>query len=305
MTTKKTETLKKAKHDKDNPYAMIRRDMLQDRTLSFEARGLLGYLLSQPSDWLIIIADLQQQCGRDKVRRILRELISAGYIKERTKIIDEKTKRITSYTPHLIYEVKTDNPDYKPLTGKPFTETQDTENPTLQNKEVQNKEVVKKEKTNTMSDKSDAGLLPYVPQSISDQQADSITDIGNGKDPKPEPKAPRKRNEVFDWLLTTVWNNNIESYDAMDKDTRKTIGARIGKVKKVVCGIHKANNTDCTAEHLKRFKVWYTKKYPDVSIPRDATKFGEHYHEFYAENKSKPKLSQEEIERRNRILATG
>src|SRR5436305_15226719 len=65
-----------------DPYARIHRDLLQDATLTYEARGLAAYLLSKPADWEIEIGDLiaQSPDGKDKIYRILRELADAGYL---------------------------------------------------------------------------------------------------------------------------------------------------------------------------------------------------------------------------------
>jgi len=68
--------------NKDNPYAMIDKRIFSNADLSWKAKGLLGYLLSRPDNWKIIIADLVKQStdGRDSVYSGLRELINARYI---------------------------------------------------------------------------------------------------------------------------------------------------------------------------------------------------------------------------------
>lgn len=67
-------------------YAQIPNKTLQDKTISFEARGVLCLLLSMPTDWAIHkswILDQSDGCGRDKLTRILKELQDAGYLKKR------------------------------------------------------------------------------------------------------------------------------------------------------------------------------------------------------------------------------
>jgi hypothetical protein len=66
----------------ENPYLMIDRETVQDERLSWEARGLLVYLLSLPADWDIRVRHLQKQgsAGRDALRKILRELQQFGYV---------------------------------------------------------------------------------------------------------------------------------------------------------------------------------------------------------------------------------
>jgi hypothetical protein len=55
----------------------------EDVDLSWEARGVLWYLLVKPDDWQVWFADLLNKgpSGRDKLRRIFRELIAAGYMR--------------------------------------------------------------------------------------------------------------------------------------------------------------------------------------------------------------------------------
>lgn len=79
----------RAPKDRENPYAMIRRDTLQDRSLTWEARGILAYLLSQSDTWRVQATDLCQNCGETVVYRVLNELIEHGYI-ERTSERNEK-----------------------------------------------------------------------------------------------------------------------------------------------------------------------------------------------------------------------
>lgn len=81
-------TIKRAAHDRDNPYFIMRRDAAQDSALSFEARGILAYLLSKPDDWKVYVGDLRREggIGRDQLRRILRELETAKYLtRQRSK----------------------------------------------------------------------------------------------------------------------------------------------------------------------------------------------------------------------------
>lgn len=62
--------------------------VIEDRRLSWSARGLLVYLLSKPDNWFIQIKDLLNQTasaiggrsGRDKVYKLLNELRAAGYV---------------------------------------------------------------------------------------------------------------------------------------------------------------------------------------------------------------------------------
>ena len=105
MTIKKTTIIRRAK-SKDNPYAQISREALQDKTLSWQATGLLSYFLSLPTTWEINIRDLSSRKtkGKHATRSALNELIDKGYA-QRTAFRDEKGQFIRHE--YVIYEKQT------------------------------------------------------------------------------------------------------------------------------------------------------------------------------------------------------
>jgi len=78
--------------DRDNPYVMIDRECFEVETLSWKAKGLLGYLLSRPNDWTVIMADLVKRSsdGEHAVRSAVHELEAHGYM-VRSRVRDKKT----------------------------------------------------------------------------------------------------------------------------------------------------------------------------------------------------------------------
>lgn len=62
-------------------YAAIPNHVFEDDRLSMEARWLLGYLLSKPDNWTVVIGDIIKKgnCGRDKARKMIAELVDTGY----------------------------------------------------------------------------------------------------------------------------------------------------------------------------------------------------------------------------------
>lgn len=68
----------------DSEYVQIPNETLQDKEITFEARGLLAMLLSMPPDWEVhkswVIS--QSPAGRDKITAIFKELENAGYIRK-------------------------------------------------------------------------------------------------------------------------------------------------------------------------------------------------------------------------------
>ena len=65
-------------------FTIIGNDCLRDDDLSAEALGVLCYLRSKPKDWRVMPTELagRFKCGRDRINRILKELIGHGYIRK-------------------------------------------------------------------------------------------------------------------------------------------------------------------------------------------------------------------------------
>jgi hypothetical protein len=57
-------------------FVIIDQRAVEDTRLSWAARGLLGYLLSRPDDWKVLVKDLQRRgdLGRDGIYQLLKEL---------------------------------------------------------------------------------------------------------------------------------------------------------------------------------------------------------------------------------------
>ena len=84
-----TKSIIRVQKNKENPYVMVDKRIFSNSEISWKAKGLLGYLLSRPNNWKIIIADLVNQStdGRDSVYSGLKELINARYIiRERKRL---------------------------------------------------------------------------------------------------------------------------------------------------------------------------------------------------------------------------
>ncbi len=67
-------------------FTIVSNDVYADETLSFQAMGLLSYLLSKPDDWEVSVAHLQnvtkntaKRTARDGIYSILNELIATGF----------------------------------------------------------------------------------------------------------------------------------------------------------------------------------------------------------------------------------
>ncbi len=67
---------------KKEKYTKISNIMLQDKTISFGARGLLSYILSLPKDWTLYISTLYNQsaAGRTVIDRYIKELQNSKHL---------------------------------------------------------------------------------------------------------------------------------------------------------------------------------------------------------------------------------
>lgn len=131
---------------KDN-YSVISNTFLNDTGLSWQAKGLLSYLLTKPDDWQIYLTDLSKRSlnGKDSTRNTIQELMKAGYIER--EAVREKGKfqgynytvREISNKKRKIYKPKQpcrENRIGKTVSVKPKTDNPETENPTLVNTDI-------------------------------------------------------------------------------------------------------------------------------------------------------------------------
>lgn len=72
----------KIKSGRRRGFVVLYRSAAQDDRLSLEARGLLALMLSLPDNWVYTVGGLARKagCGREKARRLLKELQTVGYL---------------------------------------------------------------------------------------------------------------------------------------------------------------------------------------------------------------------------------
>jgi hypothetical protein len=132
----------RTKKDKDNPYASINKIALNDKILSFKAKGLFAYLMSKPDDWSVMVSELAK-ASADKetsVRSALVELEKQGYITRRQARSGNGTFSSWEYivyeTPHL----------GNPNAGEPKAGEPNSENRTLLNNDLLSNELLSNKK---------------------------------------------------------------------------------------------------------------------------------------------------------------
>ena len=91
-------------------FTIIPNEALNDPRLSWEARGMLAYLLSKPDNWKVLPKALinETKAGKDVVYRVLNELEAAGYITE-----EQHHKKDGTFTPmeRVVHEISLISPD--------------------------------------------------------------------------------------------------------------------------------------------------------------------------------------------------
>ena len=118
--------------DENNPYVMINKLLLNDKNLSWQAKGMMAYLLSLPDDWEIYETEIQTHSknGIKYTRSCIKELINNGYI-QRSKT--RQKGKFTGYE-YIIIEAPTVMP--KTANGKRHTTNNNITNNNKHSKKV-------------------------------------------------------------------------------------------------------------------------------------------------------------------------
>lgn len=144
---------------RDSSYAIIDPYFLSDERLSWKAKGLLGYLLSKPSNWRVYVSDLVKRSkdGKDAVYSALKELEAAGYI-ERRQMRDPETQRISGYETVVFERPVEPIDDTEPGAAIPQTENPDMGKPSAGNPPLVINDLNNNDfKSDCMSDANDPG----------------------------------------------------------------------------------------------------------------------------------------------------
>ena len=126
--------LRKVKN-KENPYVVMNKEFLDNKVLSFKAKGILSHLLSKPDDWQVYVSQLikTSKDGRDSVYSGIKELIDEGYV-------IRKPKRIKGKMDGYDYDVYETPHKQKQHIEIPFTENPHTGIPHTENQQLLSKD---------------------------------------------------------------------------------------------------------------------------------------------------------------------
>lgn len=140
MAQPKQQTIFRVIKDRENPYVMLDKRIVENPELTWGAKGLLSYLLSRPNNWSINITDLVNR-SPDKefcVRGLVKELRLAGYI-HMSRPKDERG--LLGATLYEVFESPEDNPHR----GNPHVDYPYVGNLPLNNIKVNNTDINKKD----------------------------------------------------------------------------------------------------------------------------------------------------------------
>jgi hypothetical protein len=86
-------------HSFDDHFTQIPNDWVRDDRLSLEARGLLAQIMSHRPGWNLSIKSMaaRNRIGRDKVKRILDELLDLGYLERSEKQSHDDKGHLAGY----------------------------------------------------------------------------------------------------------------------------------------------------------------------------------------------------------------
>jgi len=133
----------------EHSFVQMDKRPLEDKDMSWQAKGLFAYLMTLPNDWNINVADLTNRSknGKDSTGSILKELIKLGYVSKRRK---HNAKGHFEGYDYTVFENRKDNPGYTPtikaktvngktVNGKTVNGKTATNNKPLTNNTITNK----------------------------------------------------------------------------------------------------------------------------------------------------------------------
>lgn len=200
----------RVRKDKENPYVMLSKKIIDDNRLSWQAKGILIYLISKPDNWTVYEADIIASAtnGRDSVKKAIKELEEFGYLRKEKKR-DEKGKFIG--WEYYVFENPQD--DITDIRKNRCRENRHTEKPTSANPQLINNEYKLNNEINnniyTQPQEVEGGISEEKPE----EEPKEKPKEESKKEPKePKPKKPRiKYDEKFEAMWNGYRSNAVET----------------------------------------------------------------------------------------------
>jgi hypothetical protein len=228
------------KYTGNRHYTKVSNALIQNKELSWKARGLLAYILSLPDNWEIHVSFLSDQSpnGKESVKSAIKELKALGYLHLET-IKDSKSGKIVT-TRWTAFDDPADNKNLPQLL---MVENQrpETRSPVLPEagnpvagEPATTKEIQKERKLHDIAD-AEAPVIEDIPFPMSE----TIELIKSSNLDLREPSKPRPRDQIWDALC------KFQGY-ALDEKLNKVATGKIARAKKLIL----ETNPEVTAEEI-------------------------------------------------------
>lgn len=168
----------KIAHREQN-YLVVQKDCLNEKSLSWGARGIHSYLMGKPSDWRVMVQELINSSphGKHAIYGFLNELIAAGYIKRVRET--EENGRVKQYV-YIVYETRQEPdksekpplPKKQEVEEKPLPDFRDPAKPLPENQPLPNNDLTK-DLNNQAAEKA-AANFEIICNKLSEVQKDII-----------------------------------------------------------------------------------------------------------------------------------
>ena len=195
-------------------FTTLPNEVIKSKDLSLEDKGLLSYLLSLPSDWVIYKQNLYNSLPDKKgtIDRSFKSLQKKGYILS-VKVHDQKTGRFIGWN-HVVYDIPAE-----------VEKIQQSENPTSENTEIGESAPILKtnvllntnliQKTNCIQKPTLSEVEDYFLEKGSTveaaKQAFEYYDVADWRDSKGKPVKNWKQKMLAVWINNCNFNNNFKS----------------------------------------------------------------------------------------------
>jgi hypothetical protein len=210
-------------HNKENPFVQINKKALWDKELSLEAVGLWARLLSRPDDWIVRVNEISKscKCGKDRIFRILNELIDKGYAFRRQVKINGRFSCLETY----VFEFKMTKDEIKemfPERDFPVTEPSITEITPPTNIDSTNPSSLRSEVKRRKNKKAPAAPPILLNQETKKFEGITPEDIKRWQDTFPAVNVRKELQECLLWALRTSRTNYRGSIDAWMRNVNTT-----------------------------------------------------------------------------------
>lgn len=200
-------------------FTTLPNDVIKCRELSLDEKGLLTYLLSLPSDWVIYKQNLYNSLPDKKgsIDKAFRNLQKNGYILS-VKVHDPKTGRFIGWN-HVVYDIPADI-DKNRQSENPTSEiTEFGESAPIQKTNVlQNTNLI--QKTKKIQKPSLSEVEDYFLEKGSTvekaKQAFDYYEVADWHDSKGKPVKNWKQKMLSVWINNSTFNNNFKKPTKME-----------------------------------------------------------------------------------------